>query len=85
MRFGMRLVQIRRKLIANVLGKPQLDCDEQPSLSSVMRELETHHLSMDDLWADASMEDVLVYLRGSKALRIPDGFRDFIPSKIMLE
>ena len=46
MRFGMRLVRIRQKLMSNVLGKPQIGSDERLSLLPIVRGLETHCHSM---------------------------------------
>ena len=37
-------------------------------------------LKFDDLWSDAGMPELLVWLRGNKALRVPDEWRSFLPS-----
>ena len=84
MRFGMRLVQLRRRLQANALGKPKLDCNERPSLFGLMQELQTQHVTVQDLWLDARLEEVLIYLRGGKTLQVPDYLRQFIPNQILL-
>ena len=84
MRFGMRLVQLRRRLQANALGKPKVNFNGQPSLLGVMQELQTQHLTVQDLWLDARMEEVLIYLRGGTALQVPDDLRPFIPSQLLL-
>ena len=46
---------------------------------------ETMQLTWDhdkDLWEFVDFEELFVYLRGSKNLRIPDGWKDIIPRRI---
>ena len=35
-----------------------------------------------DWWDDCDLKDVIVYCRGSKLLKIPDGWRALIPTEI---
>lgn len=39
--------------------------------------------TFDDLWCECSdIRDVLVYARGSKRLRIPEGWREVLPTEL---
>lgn len=42
-------------------------------------------LKFTDLWQDASMVDLVQYLKGNRSLRVPAEWKGFIPSKIKLE
>lgn len=52
----------------------EVDCT-QP-LTQLFAEME-----FGDLWPDAKMLDVVIYLRGSKALRIPEEWKALVPNK----
>ena len=39
--------------------------------------------TFDDLWCECGdIRDVLVYARGSKRLRIPEGWREVLPTEL---
>ena len=40
------------------------------------------NLKFDDLWHDAGMPELLVWLRGNKELQVPNEWRPFLPTKI---
>ena len=48
--------------------------DETTDLRELYRQTE-----WGDLWDDAFMRSVILYLRGSKKLRIPEGWRELLP------
>ena len=39
-------------------------------------------LEFTDLWADAGMPELIIWLRGSKHLRIPQAWRPHLPKKL---
>ena len=39
-------------------------------------------LSFDDLFEDAGMVDLIIYLRGNKHLKISDQWRAYLPTKL---
>ena len=70
MRFGMRLVTIKRLLKSLATGKLKVpDAPAAEEFPNVVESMQLLHLG--DLWAEARMEEVLVYLRGNRSLQIP--------------
>ena len=81
-RFGMKLVKLRPKILASVQGKPNVD--EPRNLGQVMREIGFTQLSVEEVWHDACMHEVLIYLRGNRALAMPQEIKDLMPSTVPL-
>ena len=81
--FGMRLSKLRRKVISKALGKPDVGFFG-PDLLQVMKAFRTDQLDLENLWHDARMEEVLVYLRGSQRLQVPPEFQQFLPKTVLV-
>ena len=72
---------MRSRFLAEAKGKPK--AHYQPAtLGEVMRDVGTQNFDFDELWTDARMEEVLVYLRGSTALHLPKELRKYIPASV---
>ena len=80
-RFGQRLAHLRGKFAATAQGKPHVS-EGTHDLLEVMREVQTQFLDVADVWHDAKMEEVLLYLRGSKNLSIPPEYKEYIPVSV---
>ena len=81
LRFGMGIVQLKNQLKQTSQGKPDL-------LYPITR-LQDEVTAMDfenlgDVWSEAHMDEVLVYLRGNHNLRLPAWFRPLLPSEIVM-
>ena len=80
--FGLHFASLIPRLIATAGSIPDAkdeefaNFDEKDFFAS---------LKFTDLWEDASMVDLVVYLKGNRSLCIPAEWRHVIPSKIKLE
>ena len=62
----------------NVIAFPGNQVSEDKSLLQLFSES-----NFDERWDECSdLQDLLVYCRGSKRLRIPPGWRDVLPSEL---
>lgn len=79
LQFGLRFVRLIPALIASAWQSwrtPPL-LEETLDAKHVFRDM-----TFDDLWEDTNLVETVIWLRGSKHLRIPDEWRPFLPSKI---
>ena len=72
MGFGMRFLRVLPKMMASCKEFPE----ELPS--DFTAEQGYKNLSFDDMWEDADMESVLIYLKGNNSLKIPQTWRPFL-------
>ena len=62
----------------NIIAFPGNQVSEDKSLLQLFSES-----NFDERWDECSdLQDLLVYCRGSKRLRIPPGWRDVLPSEL---
>ena len=78
MRFGMALVTLKHHLKAHAGGKPKVTM--QRSLQEVVASACLSDLG--DVWEDARMSEVAVYLRANFHLKLPDWARPLLPKAI---
>jgi hypothetical protein len=82
-KFGLKFASLIPTLISSAqhtesdAEKAELDAFDAKEAFANMR--------FDDLWTDAGMTDVIVYLRGNRHLKIPDAWRPYIPRTIQVE
>ena len=75
LRFGMRVVQIFPHLLASCEVTPE--CPEGTNGKTIFR-----NMDYGDSWQDADLRSSILYIRGSYSLKIPDGWRELLPTKI---
>jgi hypothetical protein len=77
--FGLRIMQYLPKLRSGSTGCPPLDGqDGKPDAISMFRAMPMG----PDNWSEASLLDVVKYLRGSIHLRLPQEWKDAFPTSI---
>ncbi|CAK9083565.1 Palmitoyl-monogalactosyldiacylglycerol delta-7 desaturase, partial [Durusdinium trenchii] len=74
--FGDKLVDIYSEMIAHKSGMPVLP-ETLPTAEQTFEQM-----VFDDLWADAHLQSVVQWLRGSQGLRIPESFRALLPPRL---
>lgn len=74
MRFGMKIAEIMPKLLR--------DCRRKEAPPEADGQVVFRNMSFDDMWDDAELKSCIVYLRGSRNLRIPEGWREILPTSI---
>ena len=79
MRFGMKLVTLKHRLKAQANGKPKL-ATRGLDLRKQVQDMGLHDLG--DLWAEARMDEVLMYLRGNTRLALPSWARPLLPTAV---
>ena len=76
--FGLRLVRIHGALVRGAHGKPSIPPEfRQQSAEALFDQYE-----WNSLWHEACMHEVIVYLKGSQALELPQGWADVIPKSL---
>jgi hypothetical protein len=80
--FGSKFASVIPHLIAGAGSTPQPDAAEYLNFDEKAYFAELKFL---DLWEDAGMVDLIIYLRGSRALVIPDEWRSVMPAKLKVE
>ena len=78
-RFARAVLDIVETLKATCRGQPQITHGQTPLATETMQLTWDHD---KDLWEFVDFEELFVYLRGSKNLRIPDCWKDIIPRRI---
>ena len=76
----MRLVTIKHHLKALAGGKPAVT-EKGASLGNEVISLGLWD-NLGDLWSEARMEEVVVYLRGNRHLKLPSWARVLLPTEI---
>ena len=79
LRFGMQIVTLKHKLKAQASGKPKPLT--VPDLREQLTDMNCQQ-GLGDIWEEASMDEVLVYLRGNRNLMLPDWARPLLPSTV---
>ena len=79
LRFGMRIVTLKHNLKAQATGKPKPQT--MPDLREQLIDMNCQQ-GLGDIWEEASMDEVLVYLRGNRNLMLPDWARPLLPSTV---
>ena len=75
----MKIVSLKHKFKAQASDKP-----EPRSVLGLREQLIDMNCTggLGDLWEEASMDDVLVYLRGNRNLMLPDWARPLLPTTV---
>ena len=79
MRFGMKIAQLKRKMKMQTNGKPKID--EAADLRQALEGMQCAS-GLGDLWEEARMSEVLVFLRGGRDLQLPDWSRPLLPHSV---
>jgi hypothetical protein len=79
MAFGCKFLQIAPSLIATAGSRPVFT-DEIKKAVNVKKLF--FDMEWGDLYEDARMRDVIIYLYGNKHLKIPTEWREFLPAHI---
>ena len=72
LRFGMRLVEMMPRFLE--------DCCKPPMVPEADARTAFAGMSYTDMWEDAKVKESVFYIRASKSLRIPDGWRSLLPT-----
>ena len=77
--FGGKFLSLLEMFRSRAEGKPTLTPEVEASLDAryLFRDL-----PWGDMWEDAEIVELVVYLRGNKNLRIPEHWRDFLPTSV---
>ena len=79
MRFGMALVTLKHHLKAHARGKPEVKTPPR----SLQEEVAAAGFSqLGDIWEEARMSEVVLYLRANYNLKLPDWARPLLPKAI---
>ena len=70
-RFGLKVADLMPHLLE--------DCQVPESPPEANGKEIFQSMKYDDLWEDASLSECCVYVRGSKKLQIPPGWRELLP------
>ena len=74
MGFGLRFLRMLPKLMDSCQSVPEELPDEFDAMSTY------NGLTFADVWEDADMESVIVYLKGNTSLKIPKQWRPILTS-----
>ena len=74
-KFGLRLLRLRRRLLAARPERRQVPADVNPQEIFASA-------TFGDLWLDAGMPECLMYLKGSTSLEIPSQWRELLPAAL---
>lgn len=69
LKFGLRFLRVLPKMMMSCKKIPESLPDEFSAKDAF------NSLPLDDMWEDADMESVMVYLKGNRDLRIPPSWR----------
>ena len=62
-------------MVEDVASRPLVHGNQDPKIMFAQ-------MQFTDLWEDAGMPDLVRWLRGNKALRIPSEWRPFLPDRL---
>ena len=75
--FGVKVVQLFDKLIAEKSGMPPLPEDPIQTTEELFEAMK-----FEDFWGESGIVSVAHYLRGGIHLKIPHSFRQLIPPRL---
>lgn len=70
-RFGLRVLRILPRILEDAAKMPP-----SPPVNFDGLDVFNQDWSIDDIWEDAHLDDVILYLRGNASLRLPSDYRD---------
>ena len=76
-RFGLKLVQLRERLVSDKSGVPSRGSGEPLTASHMMAMFQK--MDWSQCWDEANFKEVNRYLLGSKCLKLPEYYKAMIP------
>ena len=70
-RFGLRVVRILPRILEDAAQMPV-----SPPVNFDGIDIFNQDWSMGDIWEDAHLDDVIIYLRGNTGLKLPHDYRN---------
>jgi hypothetical protein len=76
-RFGLKLVQLRERLVSDKSGVPSRGSGEPATTSHMMAMFQK--MDWSQCWDEANLKEVNQYLLGSRCLKLPEYYKAMIP------